>query len=289
LLADMGFLKKADHITEVECSGTAMACLKTVTPHEGKLYINCDCEEGVGLIEITKAHVDRSEVDLKFILDWMAQELNLSGGVTPVQNGESWFLGKRKGNESSAHFYFLRSDSHDQVTKFNDHVHKENPIILWLGQPPHTGIFPKNIISLGDALDARREVLFLNRKLLSKVPRNAQHALGGKAIILDQNIAMQIVGDVPYLLFEREGNVFLRQKRIRPQAFEIIRFLHAMQRKKENAFKLGDFVERGFVGEKRTASSRIREINDFCAEMDTKPIFHKFPGDKWGLNPNLDE
>jgi len=222
LLADMGSLQKAEHVTEAECPGAAMACLKTVTPLKVKLYINCDCEEGVGLVEIPKARVNRIEVSLKPILDWMAKELGLSGGVQTVQDGQSWSLGKKKGGESSAHFYFLRTDSHEQATKFNDHVHKENPVVLWLGQSPHTRIFPKNIIPLEDVLGARKKVFFLNRKLLSKVPRSSRHALRDKTILLDQNIALQMDGTIPCLLFEREGNIFHQRKRIRPQVFEMI-------------------------------------------------------------------
>jgi len=61
-----------------------------------------------------------------------------------------------------------------------------------------------------------------------------------------------------------------------------------MRNKKESAFTLGNFVERSLVKNKRTASTRIQEINSFCDEMEAKPIFHKFPGNKWGLNPLFD-
>ncbi len=285
-MVDQGFLQRVDHVTEAECPGSR-ACLKTVAPLGGKLYINCDCEEGLGLIEIKKAHVNRFEVALKALLEWTAKELALSGGVQPVQDGESWFIGKKKGGEASAHFYFVRTDSPDNAVKFNDRVQKDNPVILWLGQPPHTGLFPKNIIALEDVLEARKKGLFLKRSLLSKVPASSRYPLDAKTILLDKNIGLKKVGEVPYLLFERDGNLFKLPKRIRPQAFDMIRFLHTMRDKRENAFKLEVFAERELVAQKRTASDRIRQINNLCDELDARPIFHKFPGDKWGLNPSL--
>lgn len=287
ILADQGFLQRVNHVTEAECPGAPPACLKTVTPCEGKLYINCDCEEGVGLIEVKKAQINRFEVALKPLLEWMGNELNLSGGVRPVQEGESWFIGKRKGRETASHFYFLRTDSPDQAVKFNDRVQKENPLILWLGEPPHAARFPKNIIPLDEVLEARKKTFFLNRRLLSEVPATPRHALGDKTIQLEKNIALEKDGIVPYLLFERDGNLFLHRKRIRPQAYEMIRFLHTMRTKKENAFTLEAFADRLSITNKRTVSTRIREINDLCAEMDSKSIFHKFPAEKWGLNPVL--
>lgn len=287
LLEKEGLLQRVDPITEVECPGAPPACLKTVTPHENKFYINCDCEEGVGLIEVKKSQINRFEVALKPLLEWMGKELNLSGEVQPVKDGESWFMGKRKGGVTSAHFYFLRTYSPDQADKFNNKVQKENPIILWLGQPPHTGLFPKNIVPMEDVLEARKKALFLNRNLLSMLPTAPRHPLGGKTILLDKNIALEKEGEVPFLLFEREGNFFQQRKRIRPQAFELIRFLHAMQTKKENAFTLQTLAERLSISNKPTVSDRIREINDLCAEMDAHLIFHKFPGDKWGLNQML--
>jgi hypothetical protein len=286
-LADMGFLQRVNHATEAECPGCERTCLETVTPSEGKLYISCPHGEAVGIIEVKKAQINRFEVALKPILEWMAKELNVSSGVQPVKDGESWFLGKRKGGESSAHFYFLRSDSPDQAAKFNDKVQKENPVVLWLGETPHTGAFPENIVPLEEVFEVRGKSFFLNRRLLSKLPSAPRHTVGAGTILLDKNIALEKTGEVPYLLFEREGNVFQQRKRIRPQAFGLIRFLHTVRTKRENAFTLQTLADRLSIANKRTVSTRIREINDLCDEMDAKPIFHKFPGDKWGLNPNL--
>jgi len=286
LLADHGFLQRVDPLTEAECPGAPNACLKTVTPHLGKLYITCDCEEGVGLIEVPKSRLNRLQLDLKAVLTWMAKELGLSGDVEPVQDGESWFLGKKKG-DTSAHFYFVRTDSHEQAAKFSESVQKESPVVFWLGERPHTGLLPKNLIPAGEAMEPRKKSFFLNRDLLTKAKASARQALSGKAILLDENIGMEKEGEVPFLLFEREGQSFNQRRRIRPQAFDMIRFLHTMRTKKENAFNLDQFVERALVSNKRTASDRIRGINDLCAEVDAKPIFHKFPGDKWGLNPLL--
>lgn len=287
LLANHGFLQRVDYLTEAECPGAPNACLKTVTPHQGKLYITCDCEEGVGLVEVPKSRLSRFQLDLKAVLEWMAKELGLSGGVEPVQDGESWFLGTKKG-DTSAHFYFLRTDSHEQAAKFSETVQKEGPVVLWLGQRPHTGILRKNLIPAGEAMEPRKRSFFLNRDLLTKAKPSASHAPNGKSILLDENIGMEKESEVPFLLFEREGQTFQQRRRIRPQAFDMIRFLHTMRTKKEKAFKLEQFVERELVSNKRTASDRIRGINDLCAELDAKPIFHKFPGDKWGLNPNLE-
>jgi len=286
LLADHGFLKRVDHLSEAECPGAPNACLKTVTPHQGKFYINCDCEEGVGLVTVPKSCLSRVQLDLKAVLEWMSKELGLSGDVEPVQDGESWFLGNKA--DASAHFYFLRTDSHEQAAKFSETVQKQSPVVLWLGQRPHTGTLPKNLIPAGEAMEPRKKSFVLNRDLLAKAKASARHAVGGKTILLDEHIGMEKEGEVPYLLFEREGSTFTHRKRIRPQAFDLIRLLHGTRNQKTNAFKLGDFVERGLVGSKRTASDRIREINDYCAEFEAKPIFWKFPGDKWGVNPNLD-
>lgn len=284
----MGFLQRVNHATEADCPGCERACLETVTHSEGKFYISCPHGEGVGPIEVRKAQINRFEVGLKPILEWMAKELNLSEGVHPIKEGESWFIGKRKGGDASTHFYFLRSDSPDQAAKFNDKVQKENPVVLWLGETPHTGIFPKNIVPLDEVLEVRGKSFFLNRLLLSRLPSAPRHAVGAGTILLDKNIALEKSGEVPLLLFEREGNVFQHKKRIRPQTFELIRFLHTMRTRKENAFTLQDLADRLSIANKRTVSTRLVEINDLCAEMDARPIFHKFPGHRWGINPSLD-
>jgi hypothetical protein len=146
---------------------------------------------------------------------------------------------------------------------------------------------PNNIIALEDVLEARKKGLFLKREVIFKVTTTSRYPLGDKTLLLDKNIALEKDGDVPHLLFERNGAIFKHKRRIRPQAFEMIRFLYTMRNKQEKTFKLEEFAERGIVGNKRTASDRIRGINDICAEVDIQPIFHKFPGHKWGLNPNL--
>ena len=285
LLADHGFLQRVDPLTEAECPGAPNACLKTVTPHLGKLYITCDCEEGVGLVEVPKSRLNRFQLDLKAVLTWMAKELGLSGDVEPVRDGESWFLGNKA--DASAHFYFLRTDSHEKAARFSETIQKQSPVVLWLGERPHTGILPKNLIPAGEAMEPRKKSFVLNRDLLAKAKPSPGHAIGAKAIILDEQIGMEMVNGVPYLLFERDGSAFNRKKRIRPQAFELIRFLNTMRTKKDNAFTLGELLDRQLFSTKTIASTRISEIIAICDDFEAKGIFHKFPGAKWGLNPSL--
>lgn len=286
-LMDHGFLQQAEHATEAECPGGPSTCQKTVTPHNRRLFINCDCEEGVGLVEVKKAQINRFQVSLKPLLEWMAEEMNLSGGLPSVKEGEAWFIGKGRGGEPSSHFYSLRTNSPNEEVKFNDVVQKETPFIFWLGQTPQTGLLPKSIIPLEDGLEARWKSLFLNHRLISKLPTTPFDPLGDKTIHLDNNIALEKDGEVPSLLFERVGNVFQHRKRIRPQAYDLICFLNTMRNKKESSFKLQELAERLGMQNKRIVSDRIREINILCDEVDLHHLFHKFPGHRWGLNPQL--
>lgn len=291
-LVKVGAIQPAGYVTDVECPGHS-ACLKTFSPHNGKFYINCECEEGMGLVEVNKAKITRFEVALKSLLEWIAIELNLSGGVQPVREedkeGTIWSLGKRRGGKSAVHFYFHRTTSPDQAHKFSREVQKENPIILWLGEQPHTGLFPKNIILLEDAIESRKTGLFLNRRLLSKLPATPRHFVGANTILLGKNMAMEMKGEIPFLLFDCQGETFKHQERIRPQAYRMIRFLYDVRNRKEHAFNLDTFVERGFVTAKTVASDRIREIRAICEEKDVEHIFYAFPDNKWGLNPMLCE
>lgn len=291
-LVKVGAIQPAGYVTDVECPGHS-ACLKTFSPHNGKFYINCDCEEGMGLVEVNKAKITRFEVALKSLLEWIAIELNLSGGVQLVREedkeGTIWSLGKRRGGKSAVHFYFHRTTSPDQAHKFSREVQKENPIILWLGEQPHTGLFPKNIVPLEDVLKSRKTGLFLNRNILSKLPNTPRHAAGENTIVLGKNMGMEKQGESHYLLFDREGDTFRFRERIRPQAYRMIRFLYDVRNRKEHSFNLDVFVEREFVTAKTVASDRIREIKAICEEKEAEHIFHAFPDNKWGLNPLLEK
>lgn len=289
LLARLRIIERLDDCTEAECPGGPNACLKTVTPHRGRLYVTCDCEEGVGLVTVPNSSLSRVQLDLKGLLSWLAKELSLTGGVQPIADGESWFLGRSRGGQEGTRHYFLRSDSAGEARKFLDSLQQERPIVYWLGERPHKGIFPKNLISLDEAIEPRKTGFVLNRDVLSKAKTTARHTASGKALILDEHIGMDKEGEVPFLLFDREADAFQHKKRIRPQAFELIRFLHTMRTKKDRAFTLGELLDRQLFSTKTIASTRIREINDICADYEAKPLLHKFPGEKWGLNPNLEQ
>ena len=138
-------------------------------------------------------------------------------------------------------------------------------------------------------MESRKGGFFLNRRVLSKFPATPCQPLGKETILLDKNIAHEELDEVPDLLCKRNGNVFLYKSRIRPQAFELICSLHTVRDKNENAFTLQTLADRLSVANKRTVSTRIREVNDICNQMDAKAVFRKLPGDKWGLNIEMSQ
>jgi len=84
---------------------------------------------------------------------------------------------------------------------------------------------------------------------------------------------------------ERTGNEFKYQDKIKLQAASLIQHCFQIRNYSENAKRLDDFSKAGLAANKRTISTKIKEVNDLCKKRNQKPVFHKFENEKWGFNP----
>jgi hypothetical protein len=287
-LRKSNFLKQAEPSKEAECPATPNGSYHIVFPHNGKLAVNCDCQEGVGIAEVDRKTVIRWEVSLASLLGWIADELKLTKDFQPSDGGAIWLVGTKEQGGQTFHFYFLRTDKIAHATDMLGRLQKPNPIAFWLGDTPHTGYVPANLISLAEELTLKKSALSFNPAAIKKMFPKGQHTKTGD-IELDTHIVLrQESEEIHYLLLVQEEKRYQHKERIRPQASRMIRLVYDLRTYKDNTHSLDDFVVRDMVKEKRTASTRIKEINTLCSDYEVKPIFHKFHDDKWGLNPDLD-
>ncbi len=164
-----------------------------------------------------------------------------------------------------------------------------NPIIFWLGETPHRGQFPPNLISLLEAVSVSEKGFALDRKPLEHLFEKRLIPAAHGDIALDKNIALRKHGKKYCLLFEQEKKGGFRyEASIPPLSNRIIRHLYQIRRYKERAESLAEMRDRGFSEYRPSISRSISTINALCEKHGVTPIFHKFPADKWGLNPSLD-
>lgn len=105
--------------------------------------------------------------------------------------------------------------------------------------------------------------------------------------LLDTHIALEKEDQQWYIHFERTGNKFKYRYKINPQAGRLIQHCFQIRNYSENAKTLEAFSAAGLAANKRTISSKIKEVNDLCKKRNQKPIFHKFEKNKWGFNSDL--
>ncbi len=257
-----------------------------MTPLKGKLFVNCDCEEGVGLIEVSKEDTERFGFDMAAFLSWLSTKMELTGTVRATENKDVWFLGERSESQQTTAFYFARIGDPQQASKLALQLQKRASLLLWLGESPHMETLAAPLVSLPEVLILRNGKLDLNTNPIHKrlPPKTATEATD---IILDDNIVLHYEGEKCFLLFERNGNAYRHKCLIRPQAARLIRFLYDVRNRKDYAFPLDEFVLRGFGSSKPSISNRFLDVNLLCDQHEAEPVFHKFPKDMWGLNRSL--
>lgn len=130
--------------------------------------------------------------------------------------------------------------------------------------------------------------LALNNTLLNKhFPKKALMDSDGD-IELDKDICITTKNKL--LFHKKKAGDYKDEKKITPQAANIIRYLHQVRNYTDtHAQSLGELATR-FTRNNSTISisNKIKEANDLCAQNKVKPILHKYSNDRWGLNKNLD-
>ena len=282
------FLQKSEPSLEAICPALPNNCLVTAQRSNGRYYVHCECSDEVGLVPIDPKDLLCFRFDLSAFLKWVASSALVDGDIREVESGTLWYLGEKTLRGETTKVYFSRISNTKELERLQDELQKgeKPPIIFWLGETPLVGYLPPNIISLPEIISVSKKGFLLSRNQIESVFKKTIATKGGD-LVLDKNISIQKEGGKYHLLAQKEKNVFKHKKNIRPQAQNIIQFLHRMRNNDPHAFTLQDLADRLSITNKRTVSTRIAEINDVCDKLNVKRIFHKHANDKWGLNPDL--
>ncbi len=257
----------------------------------GNYYVHCECSDEVGLVKIDPKELHRFRFNLGVFLKWLTTSAVIDAETKEVESGRLWYLGEKKLNGETAKIYFSRTQNPNKVIKLQRELHKDgNPIIIfWLGETPLRKEFPPALLSLPEIINISEKGFAFDRKRLESLFRKRLIVAAKGDILLDNDILLRKKGKKCFLLFGQEKNKqFAEQAPILPQAYEIIRHLYQIRNYKINAESLAEMKDlRQLATQRSTISNRIVEINRLCEKHNATPLFHKFPHDKWGLNPIL--
>lgn len=254
---------------------------------DGAFYATCECHKDIGLIEIDPSQLNHSKLNPNNLCLWLAKEL---GTDNQIKQEESllWSIGKFDARGVSTHGYVFFSDSHDEVLAVSDKIKKRysNHLVIWFGTAPITAITTQRLVSFWEMISIENNTLGIDLGCLLDRLSTSKY-INSNFTLLDTHIALEKGGKQWYIYFERSGNEFKYQDKIKPQAARLIQHCFQIRNYSENAKTLEAFSTTGLAANKRTISSKIKEVNDLCKKRNQKPIFHKFENEKWGFNPGL--
>ncbi len=285
-------LKRVDNERYVICPGADQACLREVFVRAGKkqLYVNCECNENESVFKVDDNELLRHEFDVDGFLEWLGQKIGLKGGVKQEVDGLVWFLGQKGYGDFPFSFYFLRSNSEKTLTETSNTLGNGNNVLIWIGEKSPFKNLSGNVLSIFDIVELSKTGFAIKPGALKKF-EPAKLVAKSKDLSLDKNIVVHVDQNGRYkLLFGRKrDNTFQSEDNLAPSAYKIILRLHDARDRAEYAWNLGKFEQEGLVKNKRTALTRITEVNELCHKRGVKKIFDQFTGKTWGLNKNLDQ
>jgi len=254
---------------------------------DGAFYATCECHEDIGLIEVDPSQLNHSKLSPNNFCLWLAKEL---GTDNQIKQEESllWSIGKCDARGVSTQGYVFFSDSHDEVVAVSDKIKKRysNHLVIWFGKAHITAITTQRLVSFWEMVSVKNNTLGIDLECLLD-HLSTSKTINSNFTLLDTHIALEKEGKQWHIHFERTGNEFKYHDKIKPQAARLIQHCFQIRNYSENAKTLDDFSKAGLAANKRTISTKIKEVNDLCKKRNQKPVFHKFEDDKWGFNPAL--
>ncbi len=291
VLKKAGFLRPDQPGLETICPALPNNCLVTAHPSNGRYYVHCECSEEVGLVQIDPKELRRFRFDLNSFMNWLISASTTESDLKEIESGRLWRLGEKSLKGETAKVYFIRSKEAEESEGLLRSLRKdETPLILfWLGETPHGRQFPPNLVSLPEIINIIGKEFTLDRKPLEHLLGKRLVATVGGDLVLDRDIALRKEGEKRFLLLKRgQKNAFQVETRIRPLDYRIIRHLYQIRRYQNRARSLAEMRDRGLAEHRPSISRSIKTVNELCEKHDVPSIFHKFPEQKWGLNPSLD-
>jgi hypothetical protein len=284
LLYDNKFLLPDEAKMIIDCPENPEDCFLDVFVEGGQFFGKC-CRKDIPLIEIDPEKVHTVRADMKKIGEWLGSGLGIKPEPKEV-NQWLWHLGQHsKGHK----IYLCYTNQSNYVEEQLMNLTKQNSkvVVLWLGDTPHEGVFPKNIVPLWEMIRfSEGKVLFIANSL-DELLSQTHMAVAGD-IELDKHIVLHKEGVHAFLLLQKKNQGYEHKVGIRPQSAKIIEFMCQVRSYNEFSFKLDDLRGKGFAMNKNTISTRIKDICDLCDEYHIKRVLTKYADHKWGLNKELD-
>lgn len=259
---------------------------------DNKFYINCDYNEDSSIQEIKKEKLISYRPSLNNLLEHIGQSLSLELNIREIERDLLHFVGKRTYSSGEINFYLLRSDDYKQAEEtFKSLQNNVQPIVIYFGDNPHTGITNKRIISLFDVLKRVDNKIELNESafvILSQTKATAKK----DDIVLDEDYILGKEADKCYLLIKRKDNgSYEVEEPIRPVMYNILFHLYK-RRKYKNGENQRSSKEMSVsaVGNARarTITNNIGMINKLSQKYSGIDLILLQPQYKYMLNPNLD-
>lgn len=274
-----GILHPASPTYLVPCKDCELDHLTEAFEIKGKYFAKCENNEFASIQEVQPVELNRYELSLGEFAKWLSTQLNLSD-VVKIINSDFLYLGKTSETEPFFKVYLACTTDIQAISK---KLTTEPMVILWLGETPHNESVDQRIFSLLDLLSIANKDLSLDTKQFGSLTGLLTKDV--EELVLRDDVAIRREDSKHFLLLGRDKslNNFIHQEPIYPMQYLLLTFANG-NKVRNKGFTLEDAVKSQISPNKRTISTRIKELNNKCMANKITPILTKVDKTHWKLN-----
>ena len=283
LLNKTKILQKADPLKKIACNLCEQDHLAKVLKLTKGYYVNC---EYTGL---TKRIKEKALLNYKLnpiaVCKWLKSRLALENASTHVSGTDYHHLGSTTSGKPDFDIYITFSDNLTLVKQTFEGLINPYKILIWCGEKPHHGKVNKYLIPLNKILTVTKGKLEINKTPFAELIETISLKETTKSL-LRSDIQLEKEGDKHYLSVGKNTSfdTFNDRHSISPQSFKLLKIFQ----KRGVGLELQDLVDAEVSTNKRTISTRIKDLNTLCYNSNVEPVLKKTDKTHWKLNSPLD-
>jgi len=272
------FFQKSSPTKEIECSLCENNHFVKVVKIKDRFYINCD-ETGL-LKKLDNAELLSYKINPIGVCTWLISQLSLEGNIEEIDE-EYLYLGKTTGGDPNFNIYLVFTDNFEIVEKIYETLTNKPKILLWCGDTPHRKAIIKNIIPLHQLFQIKNNHLEINKQPFTDILATISLRAIEKTK-LRNDIEIKKEDERHYLLLGKNKslNIYNHTEAISPQSYRLLETFDT----KNTDLTLQDLVDESVAMNKRTVSTRIKDVNALCKKSGVEPILRKTDKTHWKLN-----
>ena len=286
ILLNLGVFQKVSDPQHIWCKTCQNESVEVHYVKEGRAFTLCTQDEYAERDYFDPQTLKQWRFDTPPFISLFLKAIGV-GQQSPTENiaGLLWDLGTQKVNGAGYHLFFCRSINDIEKPKLSIITNLPHSVVFYTGTPKVALPDKVLLVPIADLIQKITSKGFsINKELLEQFFPMGVYATKEGAIELDDNFVLQD----NYLLFEPlRGGVFKKQSaRLRPLASRIINHLFGIRTYQKNAKSLDELAE-ALASTKVSISNEIGRIEKVSTDNNLQAILHKYPNDKWGINPQL--